>query len=56
MIKSRPYTDNNKYSALVENVFARLKHFRATATRYDKLKRNYSSMVALACGFLWLLM
>jgi transposase len=34
---------------LVENVFARLKHFRAIATRYDKLKRNYASMVALAC-------
>jgi transposase len=39
---------------LVENAFARLKHFRAIATRYDKLKRNYSSMLALACGFLWL--
>ena len=24
------------------------------ATRYDKLKRNYESMVALACGFMWL--
>jgi len=24
------------------------------ATRYDKLKRNYESMVALACGYLWL--
>lgn len=43
-----------KYRHLVENVFARLKHFRAIATRYDKLKRNYASMVALACGYLWL--
>jgi transposase len=43
-----------KYRHLVENVFARLKHFRAIATRYDKLKRNYSSMVALGCGFMWL--
>lgn len=43
-----------KYRHLVENIFARLKHFRAIATRYDKLKRNYSSMVALACGYLWL--
>jgi len=43
-----------KYRHLVENVFARLKHFRAIATRYDKLKRNYESFVALACGFLWL--
>ena len=45
-----------KYRHLVENLFARIKHFRAIATRYDKLKRNYASMVALACGFLWLTM
>ena len=43
-----------KYRHLVENVFARLKHFRAIATRYDKLKRNFESLVALACGFIWL--
>jgi len=43
-----------KYRHLVENVFARLKHFRAIATRYDKLIRNYQSLLALACGFLWL--
>ena len=38
----------------VENIFARLKHFRAVATRYDKLAENYASMVALACAFIWL--
>jgi len=38
----------------VENLFARLKHFRAIATRYDKLKRNYEGTVRLACIFLWL--
>ncbi|HGC5724997.1 TPA: IS5 family transposase [Legionella pneumophila] len=43
-----------KYRHLVENAFARLKHFRAIATRYDKLKRNYASMLALACGYMWL--
>ena len=43
-----------KYRHLVENVFARLKHFRSIATRYDKLARNYASMLALACGYLWL--
>ncbi|MDK4631645.1 transposase, partial [Kingella kingae] len=32
-----------KIRHLVENAFARLKHFRALATRYDKLKRNYES-------------
>ncbi|MEC7119085.1 MAG: IS5/IS1182 family transposase, partial [Moraxellaceae bacterium] len=33
---------------------ARLKQFRAIATRYDKLKRNFVSLVALACAFIWL--
>ncbi|MCO6433726.1 MAG: IS5/IS1182 family transposase, partial [Nitrosomonas nitrosa] len=33
---------------------ARLKQYRAIATRYDKLKRNYESRVAIACGYLWL--
>lgn len=46
--------DLYQYRHLIENVFARLKHFRAIATRYDKLKRNYKSMLALACGYLWL--
>lgn len=41
-----------RYRHLVENAFARLKHYRAVAFRYDKLKRNYESMVAMACGFL----
>ncbi|MFO1257726.1 MAG: IS5 family transposase [Gammaproteobacteria bacterium] len=43
-----------KHRHLVENIFARLKHFRSIATRYDKLKRNFSSMLALACSYLWL--
>ncbi len=43
-----------KYRHLVENIFARLKHFRSIATRYDKLKRNYASMLAVACAYLWL--
>jgi len=43
-----------RHRHLVENAFARLKHFRGLATRYDKLKRNYESVVAMACGFLWL--
>ncbi|MEO6934183.1 MAG: IS5/IS1182 family transposase, partial [Collimonas sp.] len=33
-----------------------LKHYRALATRFDKLKRNYESVVAMACAFLWLSM
>jgi len=43
-----------KLRHLVENAFARLKHYRAVATRYDKLARNYESIVSLACAFLWL--
>ena len=39
---------------LVENALARLKHFRAVASRFDKLKRNYESVIAMACAFLWL--
>ena len=39
---------------LVENLFARLKHFRAIATRYDKLARNYASVIAIVCSYLWL--
>ena len=37
-----------KIRNLVENLFARLKHFRDIATRFDKLKRNYTGVVALA--------
>lgn len=43
-----------KYRHLVKNVFARLKHYRAIATRYDKLQRNYASTLALACCIIWL--
>lgn len=43
-----------KLRHLVENTFARLKHYRAIATRYDKLLRNYVSTVALACCIIWL--
>jgi transposase len=43
-----------KYRHLVENIFARLKHFRAIATRYDTLKRNYASMLAMGCSYIWL--
>lgn len=42
-----------KYRHLVENAFARLKHFRAVATRFDKLKRNFVGSVALACAIMW---
>ena len=43
-----------KIRHLVENAFCRLKHFRGIATRFDKLKRNFESAVALACIYIWL--
>ncbi len=43
-----------KYRHLVENAFARVKNFRAIATRYDKLERNFASMCALAFVVMWL--
>jgi len=39
---------------LVENLFAKLKHFRSIATRYEKLARNFKAMVFLACTLIWL--
>ena len=38
---------------LVENAFARLNHFCGIATRFEKLARNYNSMLFLACLFIW---
>lgn len=43
-----------KYRHLVENAFARLKHFRSIATRFEKLKRNFEGMMYLACSYMWL--
>ncbi len=43
-----------RYRHLVENAFARLKHFRAVAFRFDKLKKNYEAVVTMACALLWL--
>jgi len=43
-----------KYRHLVENAFCRPKQHRGLAIRYDKLGRNYESVVAIMCAFLWL--
>lgn len=43
-----------KYRHLVESAFCRIKHYRSISTRYDKLGRNYASMIALAFTIVWL--
>ena len=48
--------DHDLYKArhLVENFFARLKQFRAIATRYDKTARNFLAAIYLAASIVWL--
>ncbi len=54
--KPNPEFDKHIYKARhqVENIFARLKHFRSIATRFEKLARNYKAILTLACTFIWL--
>jgi transposase len=48
--------DRHLYKArhLIENFFAKLKQFRAIATRYDKTARNFLAAVHLAASAIWL--
>jgi transposase len=48
--------DRDLYKArhLIENFFARLKQFRAIATRYDKTARNFLAAIYLAASVVWL--
>jgi transposase len=39
---------------LIECLFSRLKQFRRIATRYEKLARNFMSMLNLASAYIWL--
>jgi transposase len=39
---------------LIENFFAKLKQYRAIATRYDKTARNFLSAIYLAAVVIWL--
>ncbi|WP_410487238.1 IS5 family transposase [Acinetobacter lwoffii] len=54
-IDQRNY-DRNLYKArhLIENFFAKLKQYRAIATRYDKLAQNFLSAIYLASTIIWL--
>ena len=54
--KPNPEFDAHWYKQrhLVENLFARLKHYRGVSTRFEKLARNFKATVYLACSILWL--
>ena len=43
-----------KDRSLVERFFSRLKQFRRIATRYEKLTRNFASLLQLTCAYIWL--
>ena len=48
--------DRHLYKArnLVERFLQKLKQFRRVATRYDRLARNYQSMLSLVSAVIWL--
>ncbi len=48
--------DKDLYKArhLIENFFAKLKQYRAIATRYDKRAGNFLGAVYLAASVIWL--
>jgi transposase len=54
--KTTRYYDTERFKArhLIENFFARLKQFRAIATRYDKTARNFLAAIHLAATVTWL--
>lgn len=39
---------------LIENLFAKLKNYRAIATRYDKLSAVFKGAIYMAAFFIWL--
>jgi transposase len=51
----RPY-DKDLYKArhLIENLFAKLKQYRAIATRYDKRAVHFLGAIHLAAAVIWL--
>ena len=55
--KEQRLYDQDLYKArhLIENFFAKLKLFRAIATRYDKTARNFLAAIHLAASTIWLI-
>jgi len=39
---------------VIERLFGRLKQFRKLATRFEKIKRNFESLLSVACAWIWL--
>lgn len=54
--KSARTYDRHAYKArhLIENFFAKIKQFRAIATRYDKTARNFLAAIHLVASVVWL--
>lgn len=54
--KQQRFYDKFLYQArhLIENFFAKLKQYRAIATRYDKTSRNFLGAIYLAASVIWL--
>ena len=48
--------DRELYAArhLIENFFAKIKQFRAIATRYEKTARNFLAAIQLVASVVWL--
>jgi transposase len=53
---SRRSYDRELYAArhLIENFFAKIKQFRAIATRYEKTAQNFLAAVQLVASVVWL--
>ena len=54
--KDPRFYDKDLYKTrhLIENFFAKLKQYRAIATRYDKTAKNFLSAVYLVASIIWL--
>ena len=52
-LKNNPEFDKHLYKIrhLVDNLFAKLKHFRSIGTRFEKLARNFKVIVFIANTF-----
>lgn len=55
--KEQRQYDNELYKArhLIENLFAKMKQYRAIATRYDKTARNFLGAIHLVAAVIWLI-